>query len=103
MRAIAVAMRERELYENVRALALALGWLVYHTYDARRSYAGFPDVILVRPPRLVVAELKSERGRLRSEQRVWLEALAACGIETHVWRPSDWLSGAIEAVLHGAR
>ena len=27
---------------------------------------------------------------LTSAQRAWLEALAACGIETYCWRPSDF-------------
>lgn len=100
--AIASAMTERELYEHIREMALRLGWLVYHTYDSRRSYPGFPDVVLVRPPRLILAELKRERGELSPQQERWLEALRRVpGIAVYVWRPSDWLSGEIERVLRG--
>jgi len=51
---------------------------------------GFPDLQLIRVPEFMVVELKAENGRLSVEQREWLEAFAACGIETHVWRPADW-------------
>lgn len=98
--AIAAEMTERVLYENVRELALRLGWLIYHTYDSRRSYPGFPDLVLVKPPRVLFVELKREHGRLSRDQQRWLEALSACpGVETYVWRPRDWISGAIEAAL----
>ncbi len=34
---------------------------------------------------------KTETGKLRPEQACWLEELKACpGVETFVWRPSDW-------------
>jgi len=107
------SMTERELLDAVVEIAARLGWLVHHDRPAanrRGQWAthiqgdpGFPDLILVRPPRIVVAELKRERGVITPQQRAWLEALASCGIEVHVWKPTDWLSGAIEAVLHGAR
>ena len=74
------------------------GWLVYHTHDSRRSGPGFPDLVLCRPPRLVVAELKTERGRVTFGQDVWLYKLSQCaGAETYLWRPADW--PAIEAAL----
>ena len=38
------------------------GWRVYHTHDSRRSQPGFLDLTMVRPPRLIFAELKSEDG-----------------------------------------
>lgn len=65
------------------------GWLVYHTHDSRRSPEGFPDLVLVRGPRLVVAELKSETGVLSPAQKEWISALSRTA-ETYVWRPSDW-------------
>ena len=85
------AISERDLQAQVVELARLLGWLVFHPYDARRSQAGFPDLTLVRPPRVVLAELKSARGRLRADQRRWGEALGACpGIAYELWRPADW-------------
>lgn len=62
-----------------------------------RNAAGLPDLILVRRPRLVWVELKSDRGTLRPEQTVWLEELRASGQEVYLWRPSDWET--IERVL----
>lgn len=74
------------------------GWRWHHQHYSKRSPAGWPDLVLVRGPRLVAAELKSERGRVHPEQRVWLDALAAVpGVETYLWRPSAWAQ--VQAVL----
>ena len=53
---------------------------------------------MVRGDRLAFAELKTNRGRVRSEQAAWLDALAGCGtVETYLWRPDAWPT--IERVL----
>jgi hypothetical protein len=83
-------LSEAELLEQVRAAARALGWLSYHTWRSDRSEAGFPDLCLVRAPRLIFAETKRENGRVSDAQRGWLDQLAACtSVEAVVWRPSD--------------
>jgi hypothetical protein len=64
-------------------------WVSYHTYDSRRSNPGWPDLVLARPPELIFVELKTDRGRVRPEQQLWLDRLVACGQEVHVWRPRD--------------
>jgi hypothetical protein len=46
-----------------------------------------------------VVELKSELGRTSPEQEEWLAAFAQAGVESHVWRPSDFRSGAIQRCL----
>jgi VRR-NUC domain len=82
---------ERGFQEAVVALARLTGWLVYHTYDSRRSAAGFPDLVLVRGSELVVRELKVDGGRVSPAQRRWLDALG--GVETitaGLWTPADW-------------
>lgn len=82
---------EREFQAMVIEFASLSQWLVYHTHDSRRSHAGFPDLTLVRPPRVVFAELKSERGRVMPQQQAWLDNLRECaGVESYLWRPSDW-------------
>ena len=60
-----VPISEAELQTAIIDCAVALGWLVYHTHDSRHSPEGFPDLILVREPRLIIAELKGvdRRGR----------------------------------------
>lgn len=81
---------EDAFQRQVLGLARYYGWRPYHTHDSRRSHPGFPDLVLVKPPRLVFAELKAERGRLRPEQAEWLEDLrAVAAVEVYLWRPSD--------------
>jgi hypothetical protein len=81
-------MTEREWQAQVVDAARLMGWRVYHTHDSRRSAPGWPDLALVRD-RLVMAELKTETGRVSPEQQQWLALLDAAGVETHLWRPSD--------------
>lgn len=90
-------MKETEWQDLIMRSARASRWLAYHVYDSRKSAAGFPDCILVRPPRIVAAELKTETGAVTKEQAKWLAAFAASGAETYVWRPSDWRE--VERVL----
>lgn len=70
-------------------------WLVYHTHDSRRSQPGFPDLVLVRGKRIIIAELKTMRGRKRPEQREWLAALrtvaeaSGSAVSVYLWRPAN--------------
>ena len=99
---IARVMSEAALQGRVLGLARELGWeLGYHTHDSRRSQPGFPDLVLLSTARrrLVMAELKTTRGRVSPAQQAWLVGLGAAGIERHVWRPADLLDGTILAVL----
>ena len=41
-------MTEKQFMAQVVELAKLKGWLVYHTYDSRRSEPGFPDLCMVR-------------------------------------------------------
>lgn len=93
-------MREREWQAQVIEAARLLGWRVYHTHDSRRSEPGWPDLALVRD-RLVMAELKTANGRVSTAQEGWLDALQAAGVETYLWRPSDW--DAVIATLKATR
>ena len=89
---------EKQFQETVVQFAKLHGWLVFHAFDSRRSEPGWPDLALCRPPRLVLAELKSDRGFLSPRQKQWLAALGECtNLEMGVWRPSDWPH--IEATL----
>ena len=88
---VAEQMTEAELLEQVRTVALTCGWHIYHTFDSRRSAAGFPDLVLVRPPRVIFTELKRQNGRLTIPQEMWGEVLEQCrGVAYYLWRPSDW-------------
>lgn len=107
---------ESAFQKAVIQLAETVGWRVAHHHDSRRQVApgrfigdrqasGFPDLVMARRGRLWFAELKSEKGRLSSAQREWLDELAMVeaatgGIVTaSVLRPSDWDSGEIARVL----
>lgn len=99
------AMSEKQLQDLVVALARQLGWLVYHTYDSRRSEPGYPDLHLVHSSsrRSLFRELKSESGIVSTPQRNWIAALQSCGCDVGVWRPADWMAGTIEKELRHVR
>ena len=84
-------MTEKQLQSVVVDLARMRGFqLIYHTFRSERSAAGFPDLILVKPRRLIALELKTETGRLTATQAGWLGVLATIqGVEARLVRPSD--------------
>ncbi len=83
-------LTEKEFTRQVRDLAELLGWKFYHPWLSIHSPRGFPDLALCRPPRLILAELKTERGQVSEAQTEWLEMLGACpGIEVYLFRPSQ--------------
>lgn len=82
---------EKEFQQAVREFARLTGWRDYCHWTSIRSPAGYPDLTLLRPPRVVFAELKSEKGRVSAAQEETLALLRDCpGVETYLWRPSDW-------------
>jgi len=85
-------LRERDFQQQVIEVAELYGWLAFHIPDSRRATCrGLPDTILLKPHRLLFAELKTARGKLSAEQKEWLETLKTIPtVETYVWRPSDW-------------
>lgn len=90
LKVIRSTMSESTLQAEVVKLAKQFRYRAYHTTIAYRSTAGFPDLVLVRAPRLLFVELKTESGKATDAQAEWLAALAQCpGAETYLWRPSD--------------
>lgn len=100
-------MTERQLQEHVVHAAMKLGWSCYHPWISILSEPGYPDLTLVKEhadgtARLIYAELKAQRGAVTDAQLRWLRAFAAVpGVEVYVFRPEDWESGEIVAVLAG--
>jgi len=85
------SISERDLQGQIIELARLMKWKVYFTWRSLHSPAGFPDLVLVRPPRLIFAELKSEKGKLTAAQDDWLGHLErVAGAEVYLWRPSCW-------------
>jgi hypothetical protein len=83
------SISEASLHNTVTNIAEALGWWVWHDYDSRRNRGGFPDLFMIRPPRVVFAELKKENEQLRPDQVKVKALLERCpGVEIYLWRPS---------------
>ena len=93
MKSVTIAISESAFESQVKSLARLYNWKYYHTWRSFHSPAGYPDCVLVRPPRLIYAELKSEIGKVQPKQQEWLNILAQCPqVEVYLWRPSDFES-----------
>jgi hypothetical protein len=59
----------------------------FHSTDPRRdTCAGFPDLVLLGD-RVAFVELKTDTGRVRPDQQIWLDGLRAAGQAVYVIRP----------------
>jgi hypothetical protein len=84
-------MTETELQESIAELCKYLGASLYHTYDSRRSRAGWPDcAIVTRDNRFLLRELKVGKNKPSKAQREWLNRLQAAGVDADVWHEADW-------------
>jgi hypothetical protein len=82
---------EKEFMAQIKDLATMMRWTWFHPYDSRRSTPGLPDLLLVRPPRIIFAELKVKSGFVTPSQKQWLDLLGGCpGVETYLWTPGHW-------------
>jgi hypothetical protein len=82
---------EKDLMRNVTQLAQTLGYQVYHPWLSIHSERGFPDMVIWKPGRFILAELKNEKGKLTDSQEEKIASLKACGVvEVYIWRPSQW-------------
>jgi hypothetical protein len=91
---------EEDLLAAVLDLARLRRWRSFHARPAvtgkgvrtavQGDGVGFPDLLLVRSPRQIVAELKRQDApaELPLSQRLWMSAFHGIA-ERHVWRPSD--------------
>ena len=87
---VQINITEKAFLAFVTDVANAGSWLTYHTYDSRRSQAGFPDLVMSKNGRVIFAELKTQKGRIRKEQQHWIDVLTQNpSIEVYLWRPSD--------------
>ena len=108
------AITESDFLATIIDLATLTGWLIFHDYDSRKNPAGFPDLVLVNPhksPGIIFAELKTNRGRIKTQQGDWLNRLTEVvdkiypppmprdNIAIYLWRPKHW--NQIEQILMG--
>lgn len=99
---LAHLMTEAELQKWVIDLAHLRGWLITHYRPAATRRGRFlthlqgdkggPDLLLARNSVVILAELKSSKGRLTPEQRAWRDQI---GDIYRLWRPSD-----LEAIIN---
>ena len=61
----------------------------YYQTPVQADGAGFPDLVLLRGERAVVAELKRQNGKPTPSQEDWLRAFQLAGVTAFVWRPGD--------------
>lgn len=97
-----IDLTEAQYQQRVIDLARTLGYRVAHFRPAltrsgrwatpMQGDKGFPDLVLAKGGRVLLAELKTDVGRLGPGQQGWLDALGPHG---RLWRPRDWLT-----VLH---
>lgn len=108
-------MLEAELQSNVRAAALVNGWLFYHTHRSDRSDEGFYDCVMKRLRgdflEVLYVELKREGKNPTDAQQKWQDVSNIVNglplraerytvfMDTLIWRPMDWLDGAIQRRL----
>lgn len=91
-------MLEADFQKQVVELAHLFGWKVHHTRPAilpggkwatHGIDAGFPDLVMAHPAHgIIIAELKSQKGRISEAQLEWAIALRE-SVRVRFWRPSD--------------
>jgi len=92
---------EKEFQSQILELAKLFHWRRAHFRAARTKYGwrtpvqadgkGFPDLVLVKPPRLIIAEVKRQDTNPDDHQLEWLNDFAGVpGVEVHTWKPADW-------------
>lgn len=94
---------ERQFQDRIIQVAQLYGWkLIYHPPDnvpvtarsgaryVQNIKAGWPDLVLCRPPEILFWEIKTEKGKVKPEQEQWIDALHRCGLEVRIIRPSDF-------------
>lgn len=92
-------IRESAFRDAIVQYAKLRHWLCYFTWNSKHSPAGFPDLVMLREQRMIVAELKVGRNSLTSAQEEWLHAFRWLdkGVEVFIWRPEMW--DEIEVIL----
>ena len=81
---------EKEWQQQIADMAKMFGWKYSHPWLSIHSPRGFPDCVLTRAPRTIIAELKTNKrkSKLTPEQARWLlELRKTPGLEVYIWRP----------------
>jgi len=92
---------EEEFQGQILDLAKIFRWRRAHFRAARTKHGwrtpvqadgkGFPDLVLVKPPRLIIAEVKRQDTKPDDHQLEWLNDFAGVpNVEVYTWKPADW-------------
>jgi hypothetical protein len=93
------SLTEQQFTNALLMWAKVYGWRRFHVRNSGmggksqvQGDKGFPDLVLVRPPRLIFAELKVGKRKLTDEQLLWEVDLLRVGlpVEQYSWRPAQW-------------
>ena len=93
---IPLTISEADFQSAVIDLAMLYHWRVCHFRPARTAkgwrtpiigHKGFPDLVLAREGRVIIAELKRQHAKIEPSQLIWQHHL---GELARAWRPSDW-------------
>ena len=102
------AISEEDFRQGISEAATLQGWMVYHTYDSRRSNEGWPDLFMIHPAkmRIVILETKAMKTKTTAKQKVWIKALQKFAVVVGpkylyaaIVRPSD--QALIDSLLSG--
>lgn len=87
------SMSEDQLLGAVGGALELAGYLWTHHRRSDRGQLmgnrGFPDIVAVGAGRILVLELKTERGSVEPDQQAWHDALVGAGLPVRVLRPRD--------------
>lgn len=96
-------LSEDEFQQQIIDYAHLRGWRVAHFRPAQLADGrwvtpvqadgkGFPDLLMIRGTRLLVAELKVGKNTVADDQWEWINAFRGVygNVECHIWHPSDW-------------
>lgn len=87
--AVAHNIGETTFQDGVVEYAEAAGWEAFHVTIAKKSKAGWPDLVLFKH-RIVAIELKVEPNKPTADQLAWIDRFNAAGAEAFVAYPEDW-------------
>jgi hypothetical protein len=102
-------MTETELLEEVEHLCRQFKLYWHHCGDSRRcqGQAGLPDLLILGPGGIILAELKDAWNDTSAAQEQWRGAIFHWMSESSVrwvlWRPADFDSRRIHEQLHDLR
>lgn len=93
-------LTHQKLQQNIADLAKLNGWKVQFWWRSFHSAPGFLDMVICRPPRLIMAEVKIPPDKLTIEQQKWFDLWKQMkGVEVYVWTPEEWFNDSILEIL----